>query len=184
MNVERVSSLKYVVRSGWVIRGVPNSIAETVAGHTFEVALISMYLADTLTTECMKVDVEKTLKMSLVHDIPEAIVGDVVKLIKVRAPKFFNDVELEAMSELGLSKYASLIRDLNSDLSPEAKLVRLSDAAATYLQGLRYFKTGYVHVEEIIDDTKNRLKSMLDSWTPETCVPALKKALDNIGVDF
>ncbi|MEM2022015.1 MAG: HD family hydrolase [Zestosphaera sp.] len=184
MNVERISSLKCVVRSGWVIRGIPNSIAETVAGHTFEVTLISMYLADILTTECMKVDVEKTLKMSLVHDIPEVIVGDVVKLIKVRAPELFNEVELEAMSELGLSKYVDLMKDLNSGLSPEAELVKLSDTVATYLQGLRYFKTGYTNVEEIIDNMKNALKSMLNSWTPEACVPVLKRALENIGVDF
>lgn len=184
MNVERISSLKYVVRSGWVIRGIPNSIAETVAGHTFEVTLISMYLADILTTECMKVDVEKTLKMGLIHDVPEVIVGDVVKLIKARAPELFNHVELEAMSELGLSKYAGLMRDLNSGLSPEAGLVKLSDTVATYLQGLRYFKTGYTNVEEIIDNTKNTLKSMLNSWTPEACVPVLKRALENIGVDF
>lgn len=183
MRLERISSLKYVVRSGWIIRGVPNSVAETVAGHTFEVALISMYLADVLTNECIRVDVEKVLRMSLLHDVPEAVLGDIVRLVKSRAPELFNGIELDAMSELGLSDYAELLKELNKEVSPEARLVKLSDTVATHLQGLRYLKTGYSSVIEITTNTESTIEEMLSSWTPKECITPLKKALRSIGVE-
>ncbi|MEM0014201.1 MAG: HD family hydrolase [Zestosphaera sp.] len=183
MRLERISNLKYVVRSGWVIRGVPNSIAETVAGHTFEVTLIGMYLADVLNSECDTVSVEKVLRMSLLHDVPEVVIGDIVKLVKSRAPELFNGVELEAMSELGLRDYAELLEDLNRGGSPEARLVKLSDAVATYLQGLRYLKTGYGNVAEIVANTKNTIERILDIWIPDACIPTLRKTLRMIGVE-
>lgn len=101
-NLDKISNLKYVVRSGWAIRGFQNSVAETLAGHIFEVMLISMYLADALRNECSEVDVEKVLKMSLLHDVPEVIVGDVVR---VKVPELFAKIELEAVNQLNLSKY-------------------------------------------------------------------------------
>jgi len=183
VNLDRISNLKYVVRSGWIIRGVPNALAETVAGHTFEVALISMYLADEL-RKCVETDVEKVLKMSLIHDIPEVVVGDVVKLVKSRAPEFFNNIELEAMNELGLSNYVNLIEELNKGHTLEAKLVKLSDFAATYLQGLRYLRTGHEEVKEIITNTKTVLRELINTWAPEECSELIRKLLRSLSVDL
>lgn len=183
VDLNRISNLKYVVRSGWIIRGVPNALAETVAGHTFEVTLISMYLADEL-RKCAEIDVEKILKMSLIHDIPEVVIGDVVKLVKSKVPELFNNIELEAMSELGLSNYANLMEELNKGLTPEAKLVKLSDLTATYLQGTRYLKTGHEEVREIITNTRMVLSELVSTWTPEECSKLLRKLLKNLGVDL
>lgn len=183
MHLEKISNLKYVVRSGWIIRGVPNSVAETVAAHTFDVALISMYLADMLTNECVRVDVEKVLRMSLLHDVPEVVVGDIVRLVKSKAPELFNGIELEAMDELGLGDYTEFLKELNRGVSLEVRLVKLSDNVATYLQGLKYLKTGYEKVAEITTSTKNTITEMLSTWTPEECITTLKKALKNIGVE-
>ncbi len=184
MNLERISNLKYVVRSGWVIRGVPNSIAETVASHTFEVMLVSIYLADTLRSGCLEVDVEKVLKMSLLHDVPEAVIGDVVKLVKTKAPELFTKIEMEAMNQLNLSKYMNLLEDLNKDLTIEARLVKLSDAIATYLQGMRYLKAGYENVREIVLNVKTTIGETINSWLPKDCRYLLRNALKDIGIDI
>lgn len=183
MNLERISNLKYVVRSGWVIRGIPNSVAETVASHTFEVMMVSMYLADVLRGSCLEVNVEKVLKMSLLHDVPEAVIGDVVRLVKTKAPELFAEAELEAMNQLNLSKYADLLEDLNKGLTNEAKLVRLSDAVATYLQGMRYLKAGYESVREIVLNVKNTIEEIVNSGLPKDCSHILRNMLRNIGVD-
>lgn len=183
MNLDRISNLKYVVRSGWIIRGVPNALAETVAGHTFEVALISMYLADEL-RRCVEIDVEKVLKISLIHDIPEVVIGDVVKLVKSRAPELFSNIELEAINELGLSSYVNLMEELNKELTLEAKLVKLSDFTATYLQGTRYLKTGHEEVREIVENTKITLSKLVSTWTPEECGELIRKLLRKLGVDL
>jgi putative hydrolase of HD superfamily len=182
MNLEKIANLKYVVRSGWVIRGVPNSVAETVAAHTFEVMLISMYLADGLRRGCADVDVEKVMKMSLLHDVPEVMVGDVVKLVKARAPELFTKIELEVAQQLNLSSYVDLLDDLSKGLTLEARIVKLSDVLATYLQGIRYLKTGYEDVEEIVLNSKTTIEEMINSWLPEGCKPLLKNMLSNIDV--
>ncbi len=182
MNLGKIANLKYVVRSGWVIRGVPNSVAETVAAHTFEVMLISMYLADGLRGECADIDVEKVMKMSLLHDVPEVMVGDVVKLVKARAPELFTKIELEVAQQLNLSKYVDLLEELSRGHTLEARIVKLSDILATYLQGIRYLKTGYEDVGEIVLNSRTTIAEMINSWAPEGCRSLLKNLLSNIDV--
>lgn len=57
--------LKYLPRSGWVREGMPNP--ETVAEHSWRVALLAMILGEEL-----DVDKNKLIKMALVHDLEEA----------------------------------------------------------------------------------------------------------------
>ncbi len=61
--------LKTVARQGWVDRGIPD--AESVADHTFR----AMVMAWALGNEA-GLDVARLLKLMLLHDIPEAEVGD------------------------------------------------------------------------------------------------------------
>jgi len=115
------------------MRGVPNSVAETAVDHTFEVMLISMYLADAL-SKCTEVNVKKVPRISLLHDVPEVMVGDIMKPVKSRAPKLFSNAEMEALHNLGLNEYSELLKDLNVGLNPETRFVRLSDTVTTHLQ--------------------------------------------------
>jgi len=62
-------SLKEVRRKGWVDRGVPD--AESVADHSYRVALLAWALART-----RGLDAERAMLIGLVHDLAEAEVGD------------------------------------------------------------------------------------------------------------
>ncbi len=64
------TNLKKIPRKGWTTKlGI--SSPESVADHTFSMSTIAMVLSD-----LQKLDTQKVLKMSLLHDIAESITGD------------------------------------------------------------------------------------------------------------
>ena len=61
--------LKRLKRTGWIETGIPDP--ESVSDHTYRVTLLAMILSD-----LKNLDTEKVLKMSMIHDLPESIIGD------------------------------------------------------------------------------------------------------------
>lgn len=68
---EYLDKLKRTKRQGWIKAGINDS--ESVSDHSFSTSVLSMILAPKL-----KVDTEKFIKMALIHDIGESIIGDVL----------------------------------------------------------------------------------------------------------
>ena len=66
-----IGKLKTLKRKGWIERKITNEI-ESVADHSFRLGILSIIFADVL-----GLDSVKSIKMSLIHDIPESIVGDI-----------------------------------------------------------------------------------------------------------
>jgi putative hydrolases of HD superfamily len=62
-------------RTGWLLRGVRP--CESIADHSYGVAMVTMLLVDALREDGAEVDGEKALRMALLHDTPEARTGDV-----------------------------------------------------------------------------------------------------------
>ncbi|HEB60454.1 MAG TPA: HD family hydrolase [Phycisphaeraceae bacterium] len=62
-------------RTGYVIRGVKNP--ESIAAHSYAVAVAAMLLVDHLRQEGEEVDGELVLRLALLHDTPEAVTGDI-----------------------------------------------------------------------------------------------------------
>ena len=67
-----LARLKRTPRTGWVDRGVPPADVESVAEHTLLTALIAWITA----TDDPALDAGRVLKLALIHDMAEAIVGD------------------------------------------------------------------------------------------------------------
>src|SRR4029079_15234301 len=67
--------LKRLERTGWTLRGLPNG-TESVASHSFGVAVTAMLLADEAKARGQEIDCERVLRMALLHDWSEARVGD------------------------------------------------------------------------------------------------------------
>lgn len=63
--------LKGMPRRGWVIRGIKNP--ESIAEHTFRVALLGWFLGK----KKGGLNIEKILKMALIHDLCEVYAGDI-----------------------------------------------------------------------------------------------------------
>lgn len=77
--LESIGRLKRLARTGWLDRGVPELATESVADHSFRVALLSWMVATTYPTEYGNhagIDPGRVLLIALAHDLPEAFAGD------------------------------------------------------------------------------------------------------------
>lgn len=71
-----IGKLKEKKRRGWVLRSVKNP--ETIADHTFRMAIMSWLLG-----EKKKLDINKIIKMSLIHDFCEVYGEDITPYDKL-----------------------------------------------------------------------------------------------------
>jgi putative hydrolase of HD superfamily len=131
--------LKRIKRTGWVQAGVPNP--ESVAGHSHRVALLSMVLADS-----QSLDTSKAMRMALLHDLAEAVTGD---LTPSQKHGDHDAAEAEAYKQVidGLngeqrSRYTELFREYQAGSTPEAALVHAADKLDMVLQALEYQEEG------------------------------------------
>ncbi|NHI92656.1 MAG: HD domain-containing protein, partial [Candidatus Lokiarchaeota archaeon] len=69
-----IGNLKFEKRKGWIQHGISNKV-ESVADHSFRTALITLILSDYWKKKGL--NPERMLKMALLHDLPEAIIGDI-----------------------------------------------------------------------------------------------------------
>lgn len=71
-----LSALKTVQRTGWRDRGVDAPAVESVADHSFAVALLAWAAALERAAEGMAIDPARVLILALLHDLAEAATGD------------------------------------------------------------------------------------------------------------
>lgn len=141
--------LKNIPRTGWLQRGIPPSVAETVAEHSFEVAAILAVVA----MEAEGLDKEKMLLMGILHDWGEAVAGDMPRsLTKRLGKKAKSDAERKIMDELaeasGFAAVTELFEEYEGRGSPEALVAKVADVLSTLRQARAYLARGY-RVEDI-----------------------------------
>ncbi len=174
MDVNRlVTALKNLVRTGWMQRGIPPSLGETVAEHSFEAAVLAYYLSTALSSSGVKVDPNRAAVLALFHDAGEAILGDLPKWATERLSDK-RKAEVEANGLLGTD---AIFLEYKSQGTIEAKIARLSDRLSTLLQAYRYRKMGF-DVSEIIESYQEEVEKMLADL-PEVR-PAVEKLVNDI----
>ncbi|XP_015118719.1 HD domain-containing protein 2 isoform X2 [Diachasma alloeum] len=156
-------------RTGWVRQGIDD--AETIAGHMYRMAVLAL-LVDT------KENINKTkvMEMALVHDLAEAIVGDITPHCGVSVEEKHRR-EDEAMIEI--SKLLGdkgpdtlrLFREYESRESPEAKYVKDLDRLDLIMQAYEYEKR---------DQTHGKLEEFFTGTTEHISHPLLKKMANEI----
>ena len=146
--------LKRLDRTGWTLRGLPNG-TESVAAHSFGVSATAMLLADKLVACGIPVDVEKVLRIALLHDWAETRVGDMPRTgtlyfgseaRKQAEMAAFNDVVDEVDKPQGL--YARLYDDYEHRTSLEARLVKAADVLDLLVQVLALERAGARGLDE------------------------------------
>jgi putative hydrolase of HD superfamily len=124
--------LKLVTRSGWTSAGQPESVAE----HTWRLCLMAMLLYG----ETPGVDLARLLRMCLIHDLGEAIGGDVPAPAQTpdsgKADRERADLlELTAPLPPGLRReIVALWDEYEAATTPEARLAKGLDKLETILQ--------------------------------------------------
>jgi putative hydrolases of HD superfamily len=74
--VQFAAKLKSLPRTGWLARGLDALRVESVADHSFGVALLAWVCALQRQAEGAAIDPERVLKLALIHDLAEAETGD------------------------------------------------------------------------------------------------------------
>lgn len=167
------SRLKLVPRAGWKQRLELNEV-ESVADHSFGVGVLALFEG-----EKRGYDVGTLLKLALVHDLEEAITGDLtprdkkrktkVSLAQIRAGA--TQTILETLPEGSQGQYLKLWRDLRTGRTKEARLVKELDKLEMALQAKEYERTGI---------KKRRLTNFYQSAARQISDPSLRAVLKNL----
>ncbi len=146
--IEEIGVLKNLPRTGWRFRGIKD--AESIADHCYRVSLLSMILADVLTEQGVLLDVEKVMRLALLHEVAEARIGDVPFPALKYIPEALKEAgEREAVESMFKhfgplqQKYIQLWDEFEKGTSIEGKLVRAADKLELMIQVLEYEKIGY-----------------------------------------
>lgn len=130
--IKEIENLKSVTRTAWTKTGRRESTAE----HSWRLAMLLMVLRE----DFKDLDIDKAIKMSLVHDLGELYDGDIsAKLQNDNDNKAY--MEEKAMRRMlttlpdGISeKIYDLWKEYNECSTKEAKLVKAMDKLETIVQ--------------------------------------------------
>lgn len=115
--------LKDAPRHCWTTGGRRESVAE----HSWRVALMAMLVAD----EFPGLDIDRVIRMCLVHDIGEAITGDIPTFVKTDADRVVEGREVDALigalPEPWPEWLGALFDEMEALRTPEAKLYKALD---------------------------------------------------------
>lgn len=145
--------LKALPRTGWLLRGVRD--VESIADHLFGVAWIAMLLADRANARGGQVNVEKVMRMALLHDLSEARTGDLPATIKPYFPggtlkqadeQAAKDI-LQPLGAIG-ENYLALWHEYEERTSLEARIVKAADKLDLLLQAREYENGGAKNLGE------------------------------------
>lgn len=159
-----LGKLKSIKRVGWILGGVKPSEAESIADHSFRLALMSWYFA-----EKKGLDVDKVIKMSLIHDLCIIYTGDITPYGNLLTGDLKKDREIvakwprrskeekekiaherkakerkafEQLSELLSDKFGEEVKDLwveyEEGKSKEGRFLRQIDRVEKLLQATEY----------------------------------------------
>lgn len=115
--------LKDNTRHSTTSQGRPESVAE----HSWRVALMAMLLSG----EAEGVDLNKVLRMCVIHDLGEAITGDIPSFWKTEADTAREDKEVfalaESLPEPVRSEWKALFAEMIEMKTPEARVYKALD---------------------------------------------------------
>lgn len=150
--------LKQLYRQGWLRRGIAPEQCESVAEHSFGVALLAMFLAEAYFPY---LDTNKVIRLALLHDFGEIYAGDIVPADGISpAEKMRQEQEgvVRVLAKLPQGeRYLALWEEYEQQHSPEARFVRQIDRLEMALQASVYEQQGLADLSEFFDSVREFL---------------------------
>jgi putative hydrolase of HD superfamily len=172
--------LKGLERTGWMLRGIAQG-AESVAAHSYGVAVASMLLADEMQARGVEVDVERVLRIALLHDWAEVRVGDLPRTAtayfgaearKHAERAAFEDIVGGASAGVAV-RYNKLHEEYEDRASLEARLVKAADVIDLLVQTLAFERAGTRGLDEFWEGASTQ-----DFRLDGTAAEVVKEMLD------
>ena len=140
--IEYLLKLKNLKRTGWISKAKILR-AESVADHSYSLTALSMVFSDLL-----GLDTEKVMKMCIIHDLAESIIGDYMpeELSIVEKKKKEDDamkIVISSFPDKISLLYSKMWKEFSSNQTKEARLVKQLDKVEMFLQANHYLKNGY-----------------------------------------
>jgi putative hydrolase of HD superfamily len=160
--------LKRTPRTGWVEVSIYQP--ESVADHTFRTAILSMLYAD-----IEGLDPLKLLRMALIHDLPEALTGDLTPQEKTEETIEKEETAINQILDLlpvtQREKYITVWSEYREGKTREAQAVRQLEKIEMALQAKEYQKAGA---------TNKSLQRFIETAEEETKWSELKRLLSTV----
>jgi len=143
----------------------PRIASENVAEHSYYVAFLSMLMGDYLESTGVKVDRLRLIQMALLHDIEEAISGDI--LAPIKQGMFRKVLDKENTKNIALltgglgdgEKYSALWHEVVDEKTLESKIIKLVDRMSCIIYCIREIHLGNKYFSAILEsEAKNILK--------------------------
>eukprot|EP01104_Vermistella_antarctica_P001373 TRINITY_DN11417_c0_g1_i1.p1 TRINITY_DN11417_c0_g1~~TRINITY_DN11417_c0_g1_i1.p1 ORF type:complete len:214 (+),score=42.73 TRINITY_DN11417_c0_g1_i1:52-642(+) len=165
-----VGKIKRVKRTGWVNNRIEDP--ESVADHMYRMGLLSFLIKDPA------IDRERCMKLAIVHDLAECIVGDITPHDGVTKEDKY-ELEMNAMQDIANSLGSDYV-DLGTELkelwleyetasSKEAKVVKDLDKFEMLMQAYEYELEQNVPLDQFFDgvDDKKMTSSEVKGWSAD-----------------
>lgn len=154
------NQLKQLYRQGWLRKGVPRERCESVAEHTFSMAMLAMLLVDAYFPQ---LDGLRVLRLALLHDIGEVHAGDITPADQVdvnEKHRLERDSVQQVMAGLpNGAEYMTLWQEYEDGTSTEARFVKQIDRLEMGLQASVYQMQGLVDGSEFIHSAEDALSA-------------------------
>lgn len=130
--LRRAERLKTVTRTSWTSEGKQESTAE----HTWRLCLFALSVKPWFS----ELNFERVLAIALVHDLGEAVSGDISAVLQVGAPPKHEQERRDLLELIGdapdsvRTNLVALFDEYNAAATPEAKFVKAFDKLETILQ--------------------------------------------------
>lgn len=157
---KNILDLKNIQRKGWIDKlGIKNP--ESVADHSYSMALMSMIVSD-----LHGLNTDKIVKMSLLHDLAESNVGDFTpgEISKTRKLELENDAMkkiLEKLPQELIKNYQEVWNEFLTGNSEESIFVHEMDKLEMAFQAKQYLDEGFSKekIQPFIDSANNEIKN-------------------------
>jgi putative hydrolase of HD superfamily len=165
--------MKAIPRTGWISHGVSLQDVESVADHSFSTCALSLLVADLEVQNGKHVNVERVLRLALLHDLSESLTFDISKeyleylgpsgkAIKAELEHAAWKHITDDLKESKLRRsYSRLQREFDAGQTLESKIVRAADGLDILLQVIQYRRKGYPAslLADLWDGTNKKLRS-------------------------
>ena len=187
--VDIVDTLSNIPRVGWCQRDVSKELAEDIAKHTLLVSYMGLILCKLYQEYCGNVNCEKVLTMCLIHDVPEAGIGNIAGHVRKLIPNFRN-IEIKQLEEL-LSTFPEKVKssigttfiEYREQMSIESTLTVLADKLATLIRAVKYFVEGKRKMRDLVQYYSEEVKKVLEKIPCEQFKSMIEESLRYV-LDF
>ena len=175
--LNKIEKLKCNTRHSWTSSGRQESVAE----HSWRIAVMAMLCAD----EYPQLDMNKVLKMCLIHDFGEAITGDIPAFLKTPEDEAVeeNAVEqlLSYLPQEQKEEFGALFAEMKAMHTGEAKLYKALDKMEALVSHNEADIATWLPNEYEDNLTYGQKNCEWSPWTKQLCAQIRKDTVDKIN---